>query len=89
MKQKYSSLGQKLQVIATSMTQVKNFSTKLDLSVKRAEALQSLIRDLQCNVDDFENRSRRNNLVTYGVEEATHETEQLLTDTSVDGIFKA
>ncbi|KAK8772379.1 hypothetical protein V5799_024378 [Amblyomma americanum] len=52
-------------------------ATVIDYTCK-VDELQSTVEKLPLNVDDLENKSRRNNLIVYGIKEDTEENHQSL-----------
>ncbi|XP_065281554.1 uncharacterized protein [Dermacentor albipictus] len=77
---KLFSIDKKLDDISATVT---NYTSKVD-------ELQSEVEKLALKVDDLENRSRRENLIVYGIKESTEEnwqsleqvvTKNILTDT--------
>ena len=56
---------------ASISTEIAELTSKVSVLEKKVNKLSSINADLASKVDDLENRSRRNNLVFYGVPEST------------------
>ncbi|CAN7942572.1 unnamed protein product, partial [Ixodes pacificus] len=60
----------RLDNIEASLKELGMMQKKLDTCVAKVQALETSLNDLKIKYDDLENRSRRNNLIIYGIEES-------------------
>uniref|UniRef100_A0A147BIZ2 Myosin light chain kinase n=1 Tax=Ixodes ricinus TaxID=34613 RepID=A0A147BIZ2_IXORI len=83
------SFEKRLEAIEASTSKIKDLSRELNDTQGKLVHLEATVVKLESKIDDLENRSRRNNLVIYGVEESNAETEQHLMEKVVEGFFKS
>ncbi|CAN8013264.1 unnamed protein product [Ixodes persulcatus] len=83
------SYEKRLEAIEASTSKIKDFSRELNDTQEKLVHLEATVVKLESKIDDWENTSRGNNLVIYGVEESDAETEQNLVEKVVEGFFKS
>ncbi|XP_077519803.1 uncharacterized protein LOC144129518 [Amblyomma americanum] len=71
----------KLKVVEESASAVKEIS-------KKVSGLEKTVRSLQDKFIDLEDRSRRNNLLVFGVKEKDEETQDDLKEAVIEGVFE-
>lgn len=100
---KTDELLQKLELIAGDIKEIKEdrltsidkklenldvLATKISSCVEQVAHLQEVVSALELKVDDLENRSRRCNLIIYGIPENQNEDNSTLEETVTETVFK-
>ncbi|XP_077492319.1 uncharacterized protein LOC144103492 [Amblyomma americanum] len=85
-KQEKTVTNQKLGSIDKKLEKIGKIEKQVIECVERVDKLEKMVVSLTKTVDDPDNRSRRSNLIIYGIEEQENETPQSLQDT-VEKIF--
>lgn len=83
------SLTERIDGIERQLSSLKVLATQVQVMEAAISELQgqvTSVRSLQ--MDDLENRGRRNNLVIYGIEEDNMESSQELEMNVTDGVLK-
>lgn len=80
-------LGKRMATIASCVNEIEEMKSKVVAYEGQITRLNRAIEVLSSKVDDLENRSRRNNLVLYGVNEIDKETQESLYTMVVEDIF--
>lgn len=83
--ERLTSIESKLELLTT-------LDSKLSSCVTQVSNLQRTVADLEMKVDDLENRSRRSNLIVYGVDENPNGSEdsldQVINSKIITGMLK-
>nr|XP_037284169.1 uncharacterized protein LOC119176932 [Rhipicephalus microplus] len=100
---KTDELLQKLELIAGDIKEIKEdrltsidkklenldvLATNISSCVEQVAHLQEVVSALELKVDDLENRSRRCNLIIYGIPENQNEDNSTLEETVTETVFK-
>lgn len=90
-----SAVDKALQQIHTRLDKIENVAdqimplqTKISETTDRVYELEKDICSIACKLDDLENRSRRNNLIVYGIKESDQESQEALRRRVCNDIFK-
>ncbi|KAH8030931.1 hypothetical protein HPB51_012399 [Rhipicephalus microplus] len=78
---------QRLDSIESELKCLAGKSVQFERCEKTVDRISAGIVEMQVKLDDLENRSRRNNLVVYGLKESTGETTESLRKTVLDDIL--
>lgn len=82
------NVQERLTAIEKELARLQQFEDKLAEHEVMTVETNKLVRELSVKVEDLENRSRRNNIIIYGVEEGDNEQNADLQQQIVKGIFK-
>lgn len=80
-------MAQSVQALEAQMTTFEEVAETDTGYQVRVTSLEGTVKLLQDRVDDLENRSRRNNLIIYGINENERETPQELHDAVIGNLF--
>lgn len=86
--QNIASITKRLEGLESQLTAMNTLKTRFDNLETVVERLEKNASYLLNNVDDLENRSRRNNIIIYGLTEERNETNQGLADKIQKELFK-
>ncbi|XP_075752613.1 uncharacterized protein LOC142818127 [Rhipicephalus microplus] len=83
-----SNVQERLTAMEKELARLQQFEDKLAEHKVMTVETNKLVRELSVKVEDLKNRSRRNNIIIYGVEEGDNEQNADLQQRIVKGIFK-
>lgn len=82
------SLTERIDGIERQLSSLKVLATQVQVMEAAISELQGQVTSVRKQMDDLENRGRRNNLVIYGIEEDNMESSQELEMNVTDGVLK-
>lgn len=84
---KFDKLAKKVEQIEVTVEETKELRNQMTSIKKNVSSVQTELTECQRKLVDLEDRSRRNNLMVFGVSEDAGETADILRSKVLDGIF--
>ncbi|XP_050028961.2 uncharacterized protein [Dermacentor andersoni] len=84
---KMDRIREEIAAVNAKTDKLQGILTMFEEMSNRIKKLESVVQQQALKLIDYENRSRRNNLLVFGINESANETETKLREQILDGIF--